>query len=96
MIFGHGNDDDGDDDGYFGDDDNDVVVVLMALMMVGSDLLGSLSFLELKRELAGLLQTHVRAQLDLTVTSISVEFEANLQGQNIAVYSLMSRHQPKT
>ena len=92
MIFGHGDDVDGDDDGYFGDDDNDVVVVLM----VGSDLLGSLSFLELKRELAGLLQTHVRAQLDLTVTSISVEFEANLQGQNIAVYSLMSRHQPKT
>ena len=70
MIFGHGNDVDGDDDdGYFGDDDNDVVVVLM-VVMVDSDLLGSLSFLELKRKLAGLLQTHVRAQFDLRVTSI--------------------------
>ena len=96
-MFGHGNNDDGDDDGgYFGDDDNDVVVVLMALLIVGSDLLGSLRFLELKRELARLLQTHVRAQFDLRVTRISVVYEANLEGQNIAVYSLMSRHQPKT
>ena len=68
MMFGHGNYDD--DGGYFADDDNDVVVVLTALLIVGSDLLGSLRFLELKRKLARLLQAHVRAQFDLRVTRI--------------------------
>ena len=47
-----------------------VVVVLTALLVVGSDLLGSLRFLELKRKLARLLQAHVRAQFDLRVTRI--------------------------
>ena len=48
-----------------------LAMMTMVVLMVRIDLLGSLSFLELKRKLARLLQTHVRAQFHLRVNSIS-------------------------